>query len=132
MEKVFITKKCTQCQTWHTLKADVFELSYNKNIGKLFSKHELFFLHQANFSSNTFQVLILQYPIPRCFLSLLPCLSNFTLANWTPSSARPSSCSLSVSLFYLTPSNQTPQLLDVLNHIPSQANQIYFQALFKS
>ena len=61
LEKVFITKKCTQCKTSHTLKTDVFELPDNRNIGKLFSKYELIFLDQTNFSYIPFQVLILQY-----------------------------------------------------------------------
>ena len=55
MEKVFITKKCTHCKKSQSLKADAFELPNNENIGKLFSKHELFFLDQANFSSNPSQ-----------------------------------------------------------------------------
>ena len=61
LEKVFITKTCTQCKTSHTLKTDVFELPDNRNIGKLFSKYELIFLDQTNFSYIPFQVLILQY-----------------------------------------------------------------------
>ena len=61
LEKVFITEKCTQCKTSHTLKTDVFELPDNRNIGKLFSKYELIFLDQTNFSYIPFQVLILQY-----------------------------------------------------------------------
>ena len=44
LEKAFITKKCTQCKTSHTLKIDVSELLDNKNIGELFSKYETFFL----------------------------------------------------------------------------------------
>ena len=43
----------------HNLKNDLFELPVNKNIGKLFSKYELFHLDQVNFSSKPFQVLIL-------------------------------------------------------------------------
>ena len=50
MEKVFITKKCTHRKTLHTLKSDVFELPDNKNIGKLFSKHEL--LHEVPWPLN--------------------------------------------------------------------------------
>ena len=38
LEKVFITKKCIQRKTSHTLKIDVFELPDNKNVEKLFSK----------------------------------------------------------------------------------------------
>ena len=71
MEKVYITKKCTQCKTSHTLKTDVFELPNNKDIEKLFSKSEVVFIEQSNFSSNPFQVLILQYPIPRGSLPFL-------------------------------------------------------------
>ena len=64
LEKVFINKKCTQYKTSYTLKTNVFELPDNENIGKLFSKYELFFLDPANFISKQFQALLLQYPIP--------------------------------------------------------------------
>ena len=76
-----ITKTCTQRKTLHALKIDLFELSDNKNIGKLLSKYELFFLDQADFSSDPSQILILQYPIPTASLSPSPSLSNFPLAN---------------------------------------------------
>ena len=78
-----------------------------KNIGALFSKYEMFFLDQANFSSNSFQIWQLQYPIPRASLPPLPFLSNFTLANWNPSTTQSSSCSSSVSLFCSSPFNHT-------------------------
>ena len=81
LEKVFITKKCSQNKTSHNLKIDVFELQDNKNIGKLFSKYGLFFLDQANFSSDLSQTLILRDPIPRASLPPSPSLSNLTLAN---------------------------------------------------
>ena len=71
-----------------------FEYPDNKNIGKLFSKYELFFLDHANFSSDPFQILILQYPVPRAALFPSTSLSNFTLANWNPSSTQPSACSI--------------------------------------
>ena len=44
LEKTFITKKYTQCKTLHTLKIEVFEFLDKKNIGRLFSKYETFFL----------------------------------------------------------------------------------------
>ena len=44
LEKTFITNKLTQCKTSRTLKIDVFEISYNKNIGNLFPKYELLLL----------------------------------------------------------------------------------------
>ena len=44
LEKVFITNKFTPCKTSHTLKMDVFQIPYNKNIGKLLSKYELFLI----------------------------------------------------------------------------------------
>ena len=44
LQKVSITKKCTQCKTLHTLKINVFELLDNKNIAELFSKYETFSL----------------------------------------------------------------------------------------
>ena len=65
----------------------------------------MFFLDQANFSSNSFQIWQLQYPIPRASLPPLPFLSNFTLANWNPSTTQSSSCSSSVSLFCSSPFN---------------------------
>ena len=70
---------------------------------------------------------MLQFPIFRASLppSLSP--SNFTLANWNPFSSRSSSCSLSVSLFCLTPFDHTqPQVLAIPKHMPSQASQIYY------
>ena len=71
LEKVFI----------YTLKTDVFELPENKDIGNFYWKYELLFLDQSNFSSNPFQVSILQYPIPRASLPSLPSLLNFSIAN---------------------------------------------------
>ena len=52
LEKVFIYKNFAKCKTLRVLKIDVFEISDNKNIGKIFSKHELLFLNQANSSSD--------------------------------------------------------------------------------
>ena len=81
LEKVFITKKFNQFKTSPTLKTDVFEILDNKNIEKLFSKHELLFLDQDDSSSDRSQILIQQLPIPRASLTPSPSLSNFTLAN---------------------------------------------------
>ena len=66
--KVFVTNKFTQCKTSRTLKVDVFEITDNKNIGKLSSKYELLLLDQANSSSDpsqalTLRFLIFSYPI---------------------------------------------------------------------
>ena len=74
LEKVFITKKCTRCKTSHTLKTDIFELSDNKDIGKLFGKY-------ASSSSNPSLTLIRQYLTSRASLPPSPPLPNFTLAN---------------------------------------------------
>ena len=52
LERVFVSKKFTQCKTSRTLQIDVFEIIDNKNIGKLFSEYELLFLDQANPSSD--------------------------------------------------------------------------------
>ena len=49
---VFITQKFIHYKTSCTLKLDVFNIPDNKNTEKLFSKHELLFLDQANSSSN--------------------------------------------------------------------------------
>ena len=64
LEKVFITKKITQCKTSRTSKTDGFEIRDNKNIEKLFSNFELLLLDQANSSSDPSQILILQFPKP--------------------------------------------------------------------
>ena len=85
LEKVFITKKFTQCRTC-TLQIDVFEIPDNKQILKLFSKYELLFLDQPNSCSNPSQTLVLQFPLPRAFLTPSSFLSNFALANWNSSS----------------------------------------------
>ena len=79
LEKVFITKKYTQRKTSNTLKTDKFELPDNTKIGKLFSNYELFSLDQANFSSDTSQILILEYPIPR---ASLPPSSSLSISPW--------------------------------------------------
>ena len=68
-------------KTSFTLKTDVLEIPDNKHIGKLFSKYKLLFLDQANSISEPSQILILQFPIPRDFLSSLQSLFNFALAN---------------------------------------------------
>ena len=62
LEKVFITKKCTQRKTLYTLKTDLFKLPDNKHVLKLFSKYvsKLFSLNQANISSDLSQILILK------------------------------------------------------------------------
>ena len=60
--EVFITKKCTQYKTSRTLKIDVFEIPDDKNIDKLFSKYELVFLDQTNFSSDTSQNIYTTIP----------------------------------------------------------------------
>ena len=127
LEKVFITNKFTQCETSRTLKMDVFQIPYNKNIGKLLSKYDLLLLDQTNSSSDPSQILILWFPIPTAFLPSSPSLSCFTRANWNPSLIQYSSCSSSVSLFCPTPFNHTPP-----NHMASQANQIYHQAVYRS
>ena len=70
----------------HTLKIVLFELPYNKNIGKLFPKYEPFFPSQTNSSSDPSQILILQHPIPISSLPPSQSLSNFALENWKHSS----------------------------------------------
>ena len=85
------------------------------------------FLDHVNFSSDPSQILAIQYPIPRACLP-----SNFNLANWSCSSIQSPTCSSSVSLFCRTPCKHTPQLLNIPNHVPSQANQFFYQAICKS
>ena len=81
--KVFINKKFVQCiKTLRTLKIDVFKIPGNKNIGISFSNYGLFYLDQANSSSDPSQILILRFFIPRGSLPYSRSLSNFTLANW--------------------------------------------------
>ena len=63
--KVIVTNKFTQCKTSRTLKVDVFEITDNKNIGKLFSKYELLLLDQANSSSDPSQALTKRFHTPR-------------------------------------------------------------------
>ena len=68
LDKVFITKKCIQRKTLHTLKNVVFELPDNKNVEKLFSKYELLSLNQPDFISDPTKTLILQYLFPAASL----------------------------------------------------------------
>ena len=125
LEKVFITNTFTQCKTSLTLKIDVFKIADNINFGKLFSKHELLFLDQANSSSDPSQIFILQFFIPTAFLLSSPSLPNFTLANWNLSLIQTSSYPSLVYLFCPTPFNHTsPHVLNIPNHNPIQVNQI--------
>ena len=133
LEKVFITKKFTQCKTSCMLITDVFEIPSNRHIGKLFSKYELLFLDRANSSSDPSQILILQFPIPRDFLPPLLFLLNFALAKRNSSSTQSSSCSSSVPLFCPNPfDHMSAQALDILKHMVSYANHIHYQAISKS
>ena len=133
LEKVFSAKKFTQCKISCTLKIDVFKIPDNINIGKLISKNELLFLDQANSSSDPSQILIQQFPIPRAPLPVSPSLSIFNLAYWNPSSTPSSPCSTLLSLFCNILSYHAPQqVLKKPDHMPRQANQIYFQAICRS
>ena len=79
---IFITNNFTQFKTSRTLKIDVFEITDNKNIEKLFSKYELFLLDQANSSPDPSQTLILRFPIPRASHNphyVLHCFPYFVL-----------------------------------------------------
>ena len=125
LEKVFITNTFTQCKTSRTFKIDVFKIADNQNFAKLFSKHELLFLDQANSSSDPSQIFILEFFIPTAFLLPSPSLPNFTLVNWNLSLTQSSSSSSLVFLFCPTPYNHTsPKVLNIPNHIPIQVNQI--------
>ena len=79
LQKVFISKEFTQCKTSLTLKLDVFEIPDNKNIGKLFSKYELLFLHKASSRSDPSQILILRFPILRASQNLSPSLKFYAI-----------------------------------------------------
>ena len=117
LRKAFITKKFTQCKTSRIIKIEVFEIPNNKNIGKLFSKYELVFLHQANSSFDPSKILMLQFPTPRASLPASPSLLNITLANCNPFSTQSSPCSSLVFVFCPTPFDHTPpQVLDIYTY----------------
>ena len=102
-----------------------------KILGNCCQTWTAFFSDQANSSSDPSQILILRFPITRASLRSSPSLSSFTIANWNPSSTQSSSCSSVVSLFRTTSFSQTSiQVLDIPNHKASQANQIYYQAVY--
>ena len=97
LAKVFITNKFTQCKTSRILKIDVFKITDDKNIGKLFSKYELLLLDQVNSGSDP---------------------SNIdTTIPYAWSVPQSSLCSSLSGLFCPTPFNQTPpKVLDMPNH----------------
>ena len=133
LDKVFVNKKFNRHKTSLTLQINVFEIPDNRNIWKLFSKYELLFLDLANSSSHPSQILIVQFTTLKASLPPLPSLSNFTIANWNTSLTQSSSCFSSVLLFCPTPFHHTSsQILDKPNHMPSQANQIYYQSIYRS
>ena len=118
---------CIQGKTSHALWTDAFELPDNKNIGKCFSKNEIFFLDHVHYSFDPSQILIIQYPIPRA------CLLSF---KFQPGQLK---------LFFNTIFNmffigfsilpypmQTRHNYYIPNHMPSQANQFLYQAIYKS
>ena len=107
---------------------------YSKyHIIKISEKYELLLLDQANSSSDPSQILILWFPIPRFSLPLSLSLPSFTLANRNPSSTQSPSESLSVSLFFpISFNHMPPQVLDITNHMANQANQVYYQAVYRS
>ena len=132
LEKVFITKKCTQRKTLHNLKTDIFELSDNTNIAKLFSSYQKQpprGVHRKRCPENM-QKIYRRTPMPKCNFNKValqhpsPSLSNFPLVNLNPSSTQHPLCSLSVSLFFFLPHSTSPKVLDIPNHMPSQAIQI--------
>ena len=98
LEKDFITNKFTQCKNITHLKKLMYSKyqvikildNYFKNM-KYFTWIELilFLIHS--------KYCRYQYAIPTASLFTLPYSSNFTLANWNPSSAQSSSYSLSFS-----------------------------------
>ena len=68
--------------------------------------------------------MILQFSFPAflaisCKISVWPTGTYFLMLS-------------SVSLFFPTPFDLKLKILDVLNHMPSQATQIYYQAVYKS
>ena len=133
LEKVFFTKKFTQCKISCFLKISVFETPDNKNIGIFFSNYWLLFLDKTTSSSDSSQILILQFPIPRASLPLLASLSTFKLSNRILSSTQSFSCSSLISVFCPTPFYHTPpQVLDITNLMPAQSNQVYYQAIWIS
>ena len=66
LEKVFNSKKFTNCKTSLTLTIDVSEIPDNKNIGKLFPNYELLFVDQTNSSSDPSQILTQQFSSSSC------------------------------------------------------------------
>ena len=63
------------CPMWKiTHLKNLFKVPDIKSTGKLFSKHELLFVEQANPSSEPSQILILQFFIPRTSLPSSPSL----------------------------------------------------------
>ena len=81
LERVFITKKFTQCKTSRTLKIDLFETPDNKNIGKLFSRYEIFSWTKLILVLIHLKYWYYNFPIPRLSLPPSPSQSNFTQAN---------------------------------------------------
>ena len=79
------------------------------------------------------QISIKQFHIRRASLPPLRSLSNFTVANWNPSSTPSSSCFSSIFVFCNNPFYHAPtQVLDIPNRISIQVNQICYQATCRS
>ena len=126
-----ITKKYIQCKIPHTFKIYVLELPDNKNIGKLFSKYDLFFPNQANFGFDSSQILILQHPILYLPFLLDRLYLTVPWKNEIPFQQSFSSSFLD-SLSHPNLFNYTPQILDVKKHMSRQLNEIYYYATCRS
>ena len=96
LQKVLISTKFTQYKTSRTLNINRFGVADNKNIGKLFSKYDLFFLDQADFRSDRKIILTIT-------INLLPLyLSNFSLPYFCVQPSKQST----PRIFFLPPFSQ--------------------------
>ena len=118
--KIFITKKCSQCKTSHTLKNLNYQIM--KILENCLQNINCLFLDQAHFSFRS--IPNTDTTIPHLYSFLVSLTIYFILANWNPFLTRPWSCSSSVSLFYPISCDHTPLLSDIPNQMLRQVNQI--------
>ena len=91
---------------------DLFELPDKKNIRKLISKYELFFLNQASSSSDQSQILIPQHPIP----IYLPCVHDHLCLIFPEKTETSSTIVIMLFFGFLSPPalfNHASEVLDI-------------------
>ena len=125
ISKVFMTKKSTERKTLHAIKIDLFELPDNKN-----SFQNMSFFPWIKLISVLFHLKYWHYNTPSLHF---PCLPRHLcqMPHWLTETPfqRNLHHDLHRFLYFFLPHSTAHH---IPNHTPSQANQVYYQTIYKS